>query len=155
MIRGNINRREDWAAYPEAVQRALAYLGDTDFSTLEPGTYEVEGKDIYAMLQTMQTDLLENRRPEAHVVYIDIQYLLEGEERMGWAEVNGDAVVTEDKRPDKDMVYYQAPAQEAFIDLVPGEFVVFFPSDIHRPGCCVSEPMPIRKVVVKIRAALA
>jgi YhcH/YjgK/YiaL family protein len=36
----------------------------------------------------------------------------------------------------------------------PGDFAIFFPSDVHRPACEVSGPETIRKVVVKVRFAL-
>ena len=32
----------------------------------------------------------------------------------------------------------------------PGNFAVFFPEDIHRPGCADGQSGKIRKIVVKV-----
>jgi len=38
--------------------------------------------------------------------------------------------------------------------MTPGSFAILLPNDVHRPCCAVDQPMPIRKVVVKVRVAL-
>ena len=32
--------------FPSAIEKALEYLKSHDFTTMEPGVYEIEGKDI-------------------------------------------------------------------------------------------------------------
>jgi YhcH/YjgK/YiaL family protein len=31
-----------------------------------------------------------------------------------------------------------------------GSYAIFFPQDVHRPGCIKNKATPIRKVVVKV-----
>lgn len=151
MIFGNINHLEESAFYPELLQKALAYLRDTDFSELETGKYTLDGDNLFVMVQEMDTDIAENRKAESHELYVDVQYLLQGRERIGYAVLSDAIGVSEDLRPDKDAIFYHAPEAETMLTLLPGDFAVFFPSDIHRPGCESGGPAPIRKVVVKIK----
>jgi len=45
---------------------------------------------------------------------------------------------------------FQGVDNEGFAIAEEGCSCVFFPNDIHRPGCCVRESRTIRKVVVKV-----
>ena len=44
MIFSKLNGGDDLSAYPAAIQRALAYLRDTDIMSLELGRHELEAK---------------------------------------------------------------------------------------------------------------
>ncbi len=112
---------------------------------METGRYEIEGTDIFALVQEVDTDHVENRRPETHEEYVDIQYLVSGGERIGHAFLNSATQVKEDKRPEKDVIFYENPAGERLITLFPGDYAIFFPTDIHRPGCEYQELMKIKK----------
>ena len=41
MIFSSINSNDDFKSYPEAVQRAIAYLKANDFVNMEPCVYEI------------------------------------------------------------------------------------------------------------------
>lgn len=151
MILGNIHHLDEKAIYPKAIQTALDYLSSQDFNTIEVGKYAIEGEDIFALVQELETDFVENRRPEAHEQFVDIQYLVSGLEQMGHAVVNEQSVIKEDMRPEKDVIFYKNPQGERLLTMLPGDFAIFFPTDIHRPGCEYEELMKIKKVVVKIR----
>ena len=43
---------------------------------------------------------------------------------------------------------------ESTLTMTPGSFAVFFPSDVHRPGCLLDQSATVRKVVIKVRASL-
>ncbi len=151
MILGNIHHLDEKAIYPKAIQTALDYLSSQDFNTIEVGKYAIEGEDIFALVQELETDFVENRRPEAHEQFVDIQYLVNGFEQMGHAVLNEQSIVKEDMRPEKDVIFYENPPGERLLTMLPGDFAIFFPTDIHRPGCEYKELMTIKKVVVKIR----
>ncbi len=151
MIFGNINKDDEFHFYPEAIQKGLAFCKRSDLEILEVGTYEIEGRDIYAMVQEITTQPIEERKCESHEDYIDIQFLYAGEELMGAAVLDDSLDVKADMRPEKDVIFYEKPLYESFLKLTPGSFAIFFPTDCHRPGCCVSEPTACKKVVVKVK----
>ena len=73
---------------------------------------------------------------------------------MGVATDTGNNVVFNDQLAERDLLFYIGMENESTLTMVPGSFAVFFPTDVHRPGCVVDQPEAIRKVVVKVRASL-
>lgn len=139
--------------YPEAIRRGVDYLLQTDFSGLEAGRYEIDGDELFAMVQEVQTEPAERRKPESHRTYTDIQLLLSGEERIGVCKAAPGCEVGEDY-PDRDLLFYSKVENETMLQMRPGMFAVLLPSDIHRPCCSSGADQPIRKVVVKIHGKL-
>ncbi|WP_416820994.1 YhcH/YjgK/YiaL family protein, partial [Cronobacter sakazakii] len=44
-------------------------------------------------------------------------------------------------------------AQEKTVVLEEGDFVIFWPGEVHKPLCAVGNPAPVRKAVVKMLMA--
>ena len=155
MIFGHVKDLESSFAWlPKPIRFALEHLRQTDFTGLPVGNYELQGRDIYVMVQDMETKPFSQTRAEVHRQYIDVQYLCRGSERIGVASDTGNNVMAEDFLEQRDLLFYTGMENESTLTLVPGSFAVFFPSDVHRPGCALDQPMSIRKVVVKISVAL-
>lgn len=150
MIYGNINNLGDLKVYPKAIAKALEYLKEKDFINMEPGKIELEGKDLYVAVSNSNSDIIENKKPETHNRYLDIQFSPTGGEIIGFATDTGNNPVLQDLSEEKDVIFYKSVENEKFIKMEPNDFFIFFPWDIHRPGCTDREPSVIRKVVVKI-----
>ena len=133
MIYSSLKAQSAQCKWPEPFQKAFDFLKNSDLEHMEVGRYEIDGDDIYAMIQKQTTAAPENKKAESHYKYIDIQYLIRGEEMQGVAPL---------------------PEGENFIQLKPGDFAVYFTNDIHRPNCAPGESMEIKKVVLKIREAI-
>ena len=116
------------------------------------GRYEAE-HGIYAMVQIGITSDIGKDRMETHEKYLDVQYLVSGKERLGFTKNTGDYQIAEHIK-ERDLIFYQSVEDEGWIESRPGCFCIFFPSDIHRPECISGESMKLRKVVVKVSAAL-
>ncbi|NHN31828.1 YhcH/YjgK/YiaL family protein [Paenibacillus agricola] len=140
--------------YPQAINKGLEYIRSTDFSTMAAGKYEIESDLMVAMVQEPTTKSWDQQRPESHQTYIDIQYLIEGEEVIRVATLTAEAVVSEEAFASRDVAFYEKTAAESSLQLYPGAFTVFYPSDIHRPCCSVKQDQAIKKVVIKIHKSL-
>jgi len=55
------------------IKRAFDYLHQADLRTVEDGKYEIDGNNVYAVVQRYSTKLKEQGKWEAHQRYIDIQ----------------------------------------------------------------------------------
>jgi len=155
MILGNLSHIESlWPCLPKPLQTALTYLKKTDFSKLEPGIHDVEGRDIFAIVQSYMTKPASEMRPESHQKYIDVQYVWKGNERIGVALDTGKNAVHEDRLAKDDVLFYKEMEGESTLDMQPGYFAIFFPCDIHRPGCQLKGPEEVSKVVMKVKIAL-
>jgi YhcH/YjgK/YiaL family protein len=137
--------------YPPAIRQGLRFLRETDFSNVAAGRHAIDGANLFALVQDYEPEPKADRRPEAHRNYIDIQYIVSGRERIGYAPLTDDLAPSEDLLAEKDVAFYAALPEETDLLLSAGAFAVFFPWDVHRP-CCAAEPGTlVRKVVVKVR----
>lgn len=153
MIFTSIHSNYDFKSYPEVIQNVISYLKEHDFVSMEPGVYELQGKDLYVQVFDAVTGSVGEKRPESHEDYLDVQFLASGEEKLGFTPNTGSYEVAEHIL-ERDLIFYKHVENEGFIHAVPGCVSVFFPYDIHRPAVAVDAPMTIRKVVVKIKTTL-
>jgi biofilm protein TabA len=142
------------APLPAAIERALAYLQRTDFSQLAAGRYPIEGDDMIAIVQNPQTQPWETGMPEFHQRYLDIQYLLEGEEVIGFAIAQPELPLMTDQLAERDIAFVHPIANESRLLLTAGMFAIFFPGELHKPCRSVTQTQNIKKVVIKIDAKL-
>lgn len=152
MIIGHISNFKNEAVYlPEALQTGLQYLAGTTFSSLADGKYPIDGDSIFAIVSRYTPRPLNDCKAETHVKYIDIQFVVSGKERLGFAPWSDSHAVLEDCRAGRDAIFYRTVHQEDFVDLKPGMYAVLFPWDVHRPGCLEGESGgEVLKVVLKI-----
>lgn len=130
------------------IQTAFEYLLNTNLESLEPGKYEIEGENIYAVVQCYDTKPVTAGKWEAHKKYIDIQYIVSGKEKMGYSN-QIKMIVTEEYNEDKDVMFLKGEGN--FLIAESGYFALFFPSDVHMPGIAVNLSTPVKKVVVKVK----
>lgn len=148
MIYDNIKNAHLYFSLDEKIQKALTYLQTTDFNNVEAGTYDVENKDIYAIVSEYQTKPMTSGKWESHKKYIDIQFLINGAERIGYSE-SKKVITLQDYNPDDDYSIHKGEGQ--FVNIEENHFIILFPSDIHMPGIAVNIPKPVKKVVVKVK----
>ncbi len=85
--------------------------------------------------------------PEAHRKYIDIQYLIEGEELIGVAPLDSMERVAE-AAPERDIWFYEG--ETAKLPLGGGRFAILFRRTRTRRASPWASAEPVRKVVVKV-----
>jgi YhcH/YjgK/YiaL family protein len=130
--------------------QAFTFLKNSDLKNLPLGKQELDGDSLYVSVDEYITKDKEDTRFESHRKYIDIQYIIEGEEMMGLAPLDKvESEVVEPYNAEKDIAFYQFDGGE-YITATPKNFVLFFPTDAHRPTMKVDENMKIRKIVVKV-----
>ena len=129
------------------VYTALKFLADTDFSKVELGRCELQGDDIFYMVQSYETDP-DKTISEAHKKYIDIQFMVDGEEIIGVAPISCEKTETEAK-PENDVWFYDCKTEP--LTLFKNSFMVLYPNDLHCPGVAVNSAITCHKVVVKVK----
>ena len=155
MIFGHISQVfTEYCWLPEVLKKALHHLHETDFTCLPAGSYELDGKDMYVQVFDFTTQLFNVSRAEVHREYIDIHFLVHGTEAMGFATDTGNNRVSENLFVERDIAFYEDMEYESTLVMRPGNFVIFFPNDVHRPTCTLTEPCAIRKIVMKIKLKL-
>ena len=156
MIRDQLSNWRNYHFSP-SLEKAFMFLEHVNKSTPD-GTYELEGRNVYAMVQSTDAPDLKAEKLEVHRRYIDIQYLICGSELLLQTPDDGTLQVHTAYNPDTDAMFYHLPTDRnpAELEMKPGDFAIFFPQDAHygklqtkQGGRC-----PIRKVVIKITVEL-
>lgn len=151
MLIGNLEYPETYQAllaHP-IWQQALAWLKN-DTENKPDGEYEINGRDMYASISTIDTLPIEQGVFEAHKQYIDIHYCINGGEVIGWIPVQELTNIKETNH-EKDYTLFAPPPQYNRIHITPGTIAVFMPADAHMPKLSDGSNNQVRKVVVKIR----
>jgi YhcH/YjgK/YiaL family protein len=151
MIVAKLDQLAQQAAVPPRLRKGLDFLQQLDPQTLEAGTVEIDGREVYAMIQSYTSrPVTENPRFEAHKKYLDIQYLVSGTEAMGWAPLD-QLAVTMPYNAEKDVMLGNVPAEaRTLVPFSAGYAILLYPSDAHGPGLAAGEPEPVLKIVVKV-----
>lgn len=146
MILDRLENAERYFALHPGFKKAFEWLRTQPVDPLPTGRTDIDGDRLYVSV------LRENGRGQAaakyetHDRYIDIQYLAEGSDVMGWA--HRDRILKSlgyDAK--KDLEFYE-DRPSLWIPVPRGHFAIFFPEDAHAPMAGSMTPMV--KVVVKV-----
>jgi YhcH/YjgK/YiaL family protein len=130
--------------------KAFAFLKDHDLNKMEKGKYPIDGDNVYATITEDTSKDFEKTNWESHRNYIDIQHVINGEEKIGVYPVSK-ATVTKEYDAQKDVANYSAKGK--FYSATPDNFFIFFPTDAHRPNITPGGNKVVKKIVFKVRAA--
>lgn len=133
----------------ERIALGLALLSEERVLGSAPGRYEVQDDMIYFITDTYLSRPAEQSHLEAHRKYLDIQYIVSGQEWIGHCIAEG-LTVEQAYDAGRDVEFYQPPALMSRVLMQEGMFAIFFPHDAHMPGQMVERPEQVRKIVVKI-----
>lgn len=115
-------------------------------ATVEAGKHPIlDG--TFANVLEYTTKAFETVKMEAHRKYLDLQYVVSGEEAVLKQDLDDNAPINE-YNDVKDVVHYSPKSYDKAL-LLEGMFGIMFPEDLHQ-CIAVSSPAPIKKVVVKI-----
>lgn len=149
MICENIDNKNDYSFISPNFKKAFHFLRNHDLKTLSIGKHEIDGDKVFAMVQEYITKAEEDTNWESHEKYIDIQFIVEGQEIMGYTQVSN-LEIKEDYRPEKDLIFYNPTNLGSNIKYMSGDYAIYFPEDAHRPGCALEKPSKVRKIVIKL-----
>jgi YhcH/YjgK/YiaL family protein len=130
----------------ERLSAGLRFLQEGNVTQLAPSRIELDGDKVFAMIQHYETKPKEQGTWEAHRKYIDIQYVAEGQELMGYANLGHLQAGEYDSEKD----YLLLKGEGSYVLMKPGTFVILTPQDAHIPQIAVNQPQPVKKVVVKV-----
>lgn len=129
----------------------LSYVCDFaethDLAGFETSKTEI-GRGVKLIIDEYTTKPQEEKKAEYHRKYIDLQLMLSGVERFGYADLSRCS----------EKIPYDAEKEAGFVNgsldfctLHAGNFAVFFPNDVHMPGVQKPEGSCIvKKAVFKI-----
>ena len=148
MILDRLEEADHYAPLSPRFAAAFEFLRRQDLADLELGRYDIDGDNVYALIQRNPTRRREDSSLEAHRKYIDIQMVLSGVESIGWKNRPTCTQRGQDYDAETDAEKF-TDEPDAWATVHPGAFVIFLPDDTHAPMVGTGE---IHKVVVKVLA---
>ncbi len=135
------------------MKKAVDFLLKPETKDLPDGTYQIDGRKIYAQVQNYVTSMPDKILYEAHKKYIDIQYIVSGQETINCLNLTDIRIV----RPydeKYDICFGLASMGEGVsLKLNEGDLSIFFPEHAHAPKLSLSGPHKVKKIVVKVSVA--
>ena len=147
MIIDNVENIGNYPQIPDYVVNFILGLS----SDTECMRYDLIDND-FVNVETYSTKLIKDAKFESHDRYIDIQLLLEGEERIYLTNRDG-LEVSEIYNVDKDITFYKNSVNDAdYVTLNATNFILIYPHEAHAPQVAIGDKSKIvKKAVAKIR----
>lgn len=150
MIYDKIDNLETYADISEDIRIGLEFLRQVS-PDIEKGVHELSPR-VKAIVSEYTTKPENENGYEAHRQYIDIQYLVSGSEKICCLPLEY-LKETKPYSEECDAALYSADIQPQEMMIGNGYFAVFFPQDGHMPQLSADEPLPVKKIVVKVKIA--
>lgn len=141
--------RKHYEKYPERWETAFKFLSEVDTSKLEFGRIDLS-EDVYANFAEYTTQDIEGSVYESHKDYIDIQYVVSGQEYIALNNDTASLTVTKTYDKEKDYMNYAYDGSEMLLADY-SRFFIFFPTNAHMPCIKVNEKGKVKKLVVKVK----
>jgi YhcH/YjgK/YiaL family protein len=146
MILATIDKAYRYADCHHRLSRGFEFLQTTKLDELPVGKHEIDGDRLFAIVARDQGRGRDAAILEAHRRYIDIQYVVSGNEVIGWHPLASCSAVKQAYNTDTDLAFF-LDRPPTWFTLALGSFAVFFPEDAHAP---LAGTDPVHKVVVKV-----
>lgn len=148
MILDKIENAERYKGVNDLLYEGLKFLAENNFRETETGKFYLKDDMLYAMVNEYETKAESECKLESHEKYIDIQFIVKGEEKIGHTIYKGQEP-TVPYNSEKDITFYEEKVN--MLTLKEGMFAVFYPDDLHQPGIEVNGKAMVKKVVVKVK----
>ncbi len=147
MIKDKLKNAQLYYPLSENLKKGFEWLKSQDLTNIESKKYVIDGDDVWANVQEYETK--ENAKYETHRNYIDIQYMIKGKEFVGVTD-KSNCTTCEEYNSETDLEFMDINTQEDYQVLNEGDFLVFYPTDAHKPSINPNEKLKVKKVIVKV-----
>jgi len=147
MILDRLENADRYFPVHKGLQAAFAFLRQANLAELAPGRHDIAPDWVYANVIHGEGTGTEGAKLEAHREYIDIQYVVEGTDLIGWKTTAHCTQPEGEFDAEKDYILY-TDAADAWVALEPGTYAILLPDDAHAP---MTGEGPVKKIVVKVR----
>ena len=146
MIIDKVENLEKYASINPLFPKVVEFLKANDLNKMEPGKYEIEGKDLFVNIQMAKGKTPAEAVIETHNKMIDIQIPLSDAETFGYTQ--RDLLPDVAYNEDKDITKIPDLAADSYLTCMPGMMAIFFPQDGHAP--CIAGVPEIKKAIFKV-----
>ena len=132
----------------QRVQKCQEFIQNHDMAQLEKGRHEIDNENVYVNVIEYQSADAQSRMWEGHRDYIDIHYMISGEEIL---QVSHKESMYVGEYADEDDFYPAQGNPQIQYMLKKGDMCLCVPNEIHKTGVILGESQEIMKAVFKIK----
>ena len=148
MIIDDLKNLKNYESVNPLFAKVIEFLKNNDLKAMEPGKYEIEGKDLFLNLAVAKGKTPDQAVLETHDKMIDIQIPISDAETFGYTPRENLPAAA--YNAEKDITKIPDLAAESYITCQPGMMAIFFPQDGHAP--CITGAPEIKKAIFKVKA---
>lgn len=148
MILDSFDKYEKYVGINPRFKAGFEFIEKVIKDELADGKYELDGDDLFGIVDTCKGKGPGQGVLEAHDKYIDIQYALKGDERIGWKYRPECKDIRDEYDAERDLIFFNDESDVEF-NVKENHFAIFFPHDGHAP---LSVDGTVRKVIIKVKA---
>ncbi|MDD4311574.1 MAG: YhcH/YjgK/YiaL family protein [Eubacteriales bacterium] len=154
MVIDRIDHAAQYYALGKGIETVLRWFATYEDEGLAlPAKTVLDGERIFINGVNYTSEAKPQGQLEAHHKYIDVMYVVEGEERFFYKPI---AEVTKIAMPydaEKECALAEIDADAAQHRFSAGHFLIFFPQDGHLAAQLWDQPAKVRKFIAKVAVA--
>lgn len=126
---------------------AIDYVLSTDLSQLSTGRHDIFGEQVFLLIQANTLNAEPNETFEYHKQYMDLQFLIKGNENFRFSRSVDEVIQEFDQENDYGLIRSRSGLD---LELDGQTFVMVWPDEHHQPGQIGHSGTQVRKCVIKI-----
>ena len=150
MILDTIDHANQYAGLNIRLDTALNAMKVYTPDNYPGGRIALDGEKLFLLLNSYETHPAENALCEAHRQYLDVMYMVEGEEIIYVKPTERLLTVTKPYSAEIDALLGETDMDATPVRLAAGSFIVLFPQDAHTPACYTDGPHLVKKIIGKV-----
>ena len=151
MILDQLKNAKQYEGIHAGVDKALEAMKQYTSDNYPLGKVEIDGDNVFLLLNCYETRAKEESKAEAHRTYIDVMYMVEGAETIYVKSVDSLKHITAEYTPEMEALLGDTDEDATAVRLEAGSFVVLFPQDAHSPACDADGKHTVKKIIGKVK----
>lgn len=150
MILDTIGNASAYTSLHKGIATALETVKAYTPENYVTGKVVVDGDNLFLVCNAYATRDPKDAKMEAHRTYIDVMYMVEGEEII-YVKPTERLANPQPYNEGDDVLFGDMDTAVTAVRLTAGSFVVLFPQDAHAPACMVKTSQNVKKIIAKVR----
>ena len=133
------------------IDRVLEVAATLKADTFQTGRQVLDGDRGFINHVSYETNPREVSVSEAHRLYVDVMYMVDGCETIYVKPVDRLKNITTEYDPSMEALIADLDDDVTAVRLDAGMFCILFPNDSHAPACICDKAMTVKKIIGKVK----
>ena len=151
MVIDRLDHAAQYYALGKGIETALRFFAAyEDDGRALPAKTGLDGENVFVNGVNYTSEAKPQGQLEAHQKYIDVMYVVEGEERFYYKPFADVSRIAMPYNAEKECALAEIDADAAQVRFSAGQFLIFFPQDAHLAAQLWDRPCKVRKFIAKV-----